>query len=449
MNENLEDVIEFIVANNLVADGDRIGVGVSGGVDSMALLHFMKEASEVLNFEIVAVNINHSIRPGSRKDSLFVSKYCKDNGITYQGYKVDVPLFAKEQKMGLEQAARIKRYECFAAAIKRFKLNKFAIAHHSGDQAETILMHIFRGSGLAGARGMDARRGIYIRPFLETPKSDLVAYNYRYQVPHVEDESNDDDGFARNFIRNQIIPLLKREWRNVEKNIVDFGRNCKSDDEYLNSLVNLTALLSDGNHVRVPLNFFVYSYSVISRIIMQAFEKIGAKENMEKKHVDMIMELAREGQNGASISLPNHLFAVREYEYIAIVRKNSAAAAKTYSFKLGRTTFPEFGTVMVTKTISHKDALNRGLMVVDADKLPKNAKWRTRRDGDSFTKFGGGTKALAKFLIDRKIPARMRDRVPVLAVGSEILVVAGHEISDSVKTDRETLEAFVLEVVKD
>jgi len=455
--ENLDSVVDFVIENGLINKGDRVGLGVSGGADSMALLHFLNTLKKPLGIDIVAVNVNHQIRETSRRESAFVSKYCAGNAIQYVGYKVDVPTFAKQKKLGIEQAARVLRYESFAAAVKKFKLNKFAVAHHQGDQAETILLHIFRGSGIAGASGMDKAREftesetecLIVRPFLETAKTDIVAYNYRNAVPHVEDESNQDDTFTRNFLRNQVMPILQREWRGVEKNIVEFGRQCRSDDEYLNSIVCLDSLLGDENHVRVPLNFFTYPYSVISRILLTAFDTINARENIEKKHIDMILTLAASGENGSRVDLPNNLYGTKEYEYLVLVRRVPTSVSKIYSFKVGRTLFSEYGQIIVSKTISHKDAVSRGLMVVDVDKLPRNSKWRIRKDGDTFTKFGGGTKSLNSYLIDKKIPTRLRDKLPVLAYGNEIYAIAGVEISDKVKTDRETLEAYVLEFVRD
>ena len=455
--ENLDSVVDFIIENSLIEKGDQVGVGISGGADSMALLHFLNTLKKPLGIEIVAVNVNHQIRPSSRKDSAFVAKYCKDNDIKYMGFKVSVPTLASQKKIGIEQAARILRYECFATAVKKHKLNKFAVAHHQGDQAETILLHIFRGSGISGAGGMEKAREfsesktqcLLVRPFLETPKTDIVAYNYRNQVPHVEDESNQDDSFTRNFLRNQVMPILQREWRGIEKNIVEFGRQCRSDDDYLNSIVCLDSLLGDENFVRVPLNFFTYPYPVISRILLTAFDTINARENIEKKHIDMIMTLAASGENGSRTDLPRNLYAIKEYEYMVLVRKLPAGVNKVYSFKIGRTNFSEYGQILVSKTISHKDAVSRGLMVIDVEKLPRNSKWRIRKDGDTFTKFGGGTKSLNAYLIDKKIPSRLRDKLPVLAYGNEIYAIAGLEISDKVKTDRETLEAYVLEFVKD
>ena len=461
--ENLDSVVDFIIENNLIEKGDRVGVGVSGGEDSMALLHFLYSLRDPLGIEIVAINVNHNIRENSRKDSLFVSKYCKQNDIQFIGYNVDVPAMVKQQKVSLEQAARAKRYESYAAAVKKFKLNKVAIAHHQSDQAETILMHIFRGSGIAGASGMSVARSfeesgfadcVLIRPFLETPKTDIVAYNYRNQVPHIQDESNFDNSIARNYLRNELIPAIKKEWRNVERNIVDFGHNCDNDDNYLNSIVNLDSILGDENHARVPLNMFAYPYPIISRILIAAFRLINARDNIEKKHIDLIITLATTGENGSKTDLPNNLFAVREYEYLAIVRKMIAVKEKSYSFKIGKTNIVDYGQVIVTKTISYKDALSRGLFVVDVDRLPRAAKWRFRKDGDVFSPYSekdnAGSKALNKYFIDKKIPARLRDKTPVLAYGNEVYAIAGLEVSNKVKcVPLETLEAYVLDFVRD
>jgi tRNA(Ile)-lysidine synthase len=182
---------------------------------------------------------------------------------------------------------------------------------------------------------------------------------------------------------------------------------------------------------------------------LAAFKNLVTKENIEKKHIDLIVSLAESGENGSRTDLPNGLYAVKEYEYMSIVRRVESAPSKVYAFKVGKTAFAEYGTIIVTKTIAHKDAIARGLLVVDTAKLPRNARWRTRKDGDTFTKFGGGTKLLNAYLIDKKVPTRLRDKLPVLAVGAEVLIVGGIEISDKIKTDRETMQAYVVEFVKD
>ncbi|MCL2569600.1 MAG: tRNA lysidine(34) synthetase TilS [Firmicutes bacterium] len=448
MEKNFEDdVIDFIIEHNLIAKGERIGVGVSGGADSMALLHFLDSISKKAGFAVVAVNVNHNMREGSKKESQFVKKYCIDNGIEFIGLNVDVLALIKEKKLGLEQAARIKRYEAYENAIAKGKLNKMALGHHQSDQAETILLKIFRGSGIAGASGMDVQRGPYIRPFLETQKVDISEYVFRNHIPYIEDPSNQDNTFSRNFLRNEIIPALRREWKNVEKNVIDFGKNCRRDDDYMNSMVDTSYFISDGKVVRVPLNLFIYPEAVTNRVIISALDKLGKRENIERKHIELVQNLVKSGANGAKIDLPNGTCVIREYEYIAFVKKQTGVESKVYSFKIGKTSFADFGTISVTKSIAFRKYLDRDVLLIDVDKLPKQAKWRTRKDGDTFTKFGGGTKKLASYMIDKKIPARLRDKTPVLAHGNEIYAIAGLEISDKVKIDKDTLEAYLLESV--
>ncbi|MCL2586833.1 MAG: tRNA lysidine(34) synthetase TilS [Firmicutes bacterium] len=447
--ENLDTVIDFIIEHSLIQKGDRVGVATSGGADSMALLHFLHSIHKEAGFEIMAVHVNHSIRANSKKDALFVAKYCRENKIDLAVVTVDVPTYARIHKMGVEQAARVLRYQALDSVAKKKKLNKIALGHHQNDQAETILMHIFRGAGPSGASGMLPTRDHYIRPFLEIARPDIVEYNYRHKISFVEDPSNKDDTYSRNFIRNQIMPLIEREWRGAQKNIVDFGKNCQKDENYMCSLVHRTALNISENVVRIPLSLFHYHDAVVNRVIFGALDELGERENIERKHIKMMTALARTGENGARVDLPKNLFAVREYEYLAVVKRIPPSVAKVFSFKIGKTIFPEFGTVNVKKTISFKDAVTRGEMVLDVDAVPKGAKWRTRRDADQFSKFGGGTKPLNAYLIDKKIPNRLRDKIPVLAVGSEILAIAGIEIADKVRVGPRTLEAYIVEVIKD
>jgi tRNA(Ile)-lysidine synthase len=449
--EIFNGVTDYIQAHKMFEKGDRVGVAVSGGSDSMSLLHFLHNTvAPEIGFEIIAVHVNHKMIEHDRKYSKFVADYCRANGIAFVCYTADVPAFAAERKLSIEHAARIKRYENFETAVKKFNLNKFAIAQHSSDQAETILLHIFRGSGLAGASGMDITSGIYVRPLLETSKSDIMEYVFKNQIPYYDDELNKDNRFARNFIRNEIIPLLQREWRNVEKNITDFGQNCRQDNEFIESVVSNWGIVQSENHVRIALNYFAYPAAVVSRIVLRAFDLLDSRLNIERKHLDLIYALALIGENGKRIDLPNDLYAVKEYEFITIVKKiKSANRTATVPFRVGKTAFPGFGTIIVTKTIKHKHARERGLLVMDVEKVPRGVKWRVRQDGDQFTKFGGGTKSLSAYLIDQKIPLRQRGTIPVLASGSEILMIAGVEIGDKVKTDDTTFEAYVVEVVKD
>ncbi|MDR1917608.1 MAG: tRNA lysidine(34) synthetase TilS, partial [Christensenellaceae bacterium] len=347
--ENFEtNIIGFMTENKMLSSGDKIGVAVSGGADSMALLHFMKELAGEIGLEILALHINHGLRPNARKDAGFVRKYCADNGIECVVYNVNVPEYCRQNKVSTEQGARILRYECFETAVKKYKLTKVALAHHLDDQAETILLHLFRGCGLEGAGGMRSVNGIYLRPFLNVKKSDLIAYNYRNGTPNIVDETNDDNKYSRNFIRNTVMPTIQQEWRNVAENIVAFGKIANSDNEYIKSMADTNGVVLSGNTVRIPINRFVLATPVVTRLILKCLEMLGTKKDTESKHIDAIIELGRTGINGERIDIPNSCYVVREYEYITVVKKEKKIEEKIYSFKIGKTVVEGFGAIMVT-----------------------------------------------------------------------------------------------------
>lgn len=433
----------------MLTAGDRVGVGVSGGTDSMALLAFLNDLAKKINIQILAVHVNHNIRKNANRDAKFVKQYCDDNKIEFVKYSVDVPQYSANNKIGLEEAGRILRYQCFDNAIKKYKLTKFALAHHLNDQAETILMHLFRGCGLDGASGMIPVRDAYIRPFLDIKKSDIIAYNYRNGIPHVEDETNDDENYARNYIRQVLMPEIVKEWRAAPENIVAFGKIAARDTKFIMQQCDMNGIIKDGNVCRIPLSRFYLPEAIITRVLYAALEMLDIRSDVEIKHIKAILALSAGGLNGEKVSLPHNAYAVKEYEYISLVRKEMRPEFKEYTFKVGKTVIEGFGTVTVTKTISHKLAIQRGLLVIDADKLPKKAKWRFRLDGDRFEKLGGGTKKLNAYFTDKKIPARLRPTTPVLALDNEVYVVGGVAISEKVKTDRDTLDAYVLEFTRE
>lgn len=441
-------VIQYITDHKMINAGDRIGVAVSGGEDSMALLSILHDLAEKVHFEVVAVHINHNIRRTANSDAKFVKQYCDEHFIEFVKYSVNVPEYSATNKVSVETAARILRYECFENAIKKYKLKKIAIAHHLNDQAETVLMHLFRGCGLDGASGMQPVSGVYIRPFLEVKKSDIIAYNYRNNIPHVVDDTNEDNSYRRNYIRNMVMPLITKEWRAAPENLASFAKLATRDNQYIANQCDMNGIAREGNVVRIPLNRFYMPDSIITRTIYYGLDLLGLRPDVEIKHIEAIMALSTDGLNGERVSLPHNAYAVKEYEYISLVRRESRPEFKEYTFKVGKTLVEGFGTITVTKTISYKLAIQRGLCVVDAKKLPKKAKWRFRLDGDMFEKIGGGSKKLNAFMTDKKIPARLRPTTPVLALDHEIYCVGDVAISEKVKTDMDTIDAYVLEFTR-
>lgn len=427
--------------------GDRVAVACSGGKDSMCLLNFLWTHRDELGITVCAVNVDHGIRENSANDSEFVINYCQKNGIKVYSFKVNAKQFAEDKKLTLEQGARECRYRVFKSLINKNLVDKIALAHHLQDQAETILLNIFRGTGIGGASGMDyVRDDIYIRPMLDTSKASISAYIESNDIPYVEDETNDNSEYNRNYIRNQIMPLIRNRWQNADSAIVSFGANCREDDSYIESTISSDALLVEDGIARVYINYFINPASYTYRLILRALKAINMNTNIEKKHLKMICNMALESENGTKISLPNGLTVIKEYNFVTFTNRNIKPSNKAYPFTKGKLDISNFG--LIETNIVKKFKVGDFTHLIDATKLPKDAIWRFRKDGDVFEKFGGGTNSLSDYLIDKKIPLRLRNLTPVLASGSEIYIIAGVEISDKVKVDKSTKTAYGINVVR-
>ncbi|MCI5497064.1 MAG: tRNA lysidine(34) synthetase TilS [Firmicutes bacterium] len=443
----MENILKNIKKRQMLRYGDRVAVACSGGKDSMCLLNFLWTHRDELGITVCAVNVDHGIRENSANDSEFVINYCQKNGIKVYSFKVNAKQFAEDKKLTLEQGARECRYRVFKSLINKNLVDKIALAHHLQDQAETILLNIFRGTGIGGASGMDyVRDDIYIRPMLDTSKASISAYIESNDIPYVEDETNDNSEYNRNYIRNQIMPLIRNRWQNADSAIVSFGANCREDDSYIESTISSDALLVEDGIARVYINYFINPASYTYRLILRALKAINMNTNIEKKHLKMICNMALESENGTKISLPNGLTVIKEYNFVTFTNRNIKPSNKTYPFTKGKLDISNFG--LIETNIVKKFKVGDFTHLIDATKLPKDAIWRFRKDGDVFEKFGGGTNSLSDYLIDKKIPLRLRNLTPVLASGSEIYIIAGVEISDKVKVDKSTKTAYGINVVR-
>lgn len=429
--------------NKLLKQGERVGVAVSGGVDSMCLLHYLNCRKSELGITLTAINIDHSIRENSKQDSDFVIKYCKDNNISVHSFKVNALAYSTENKLTIEEGARICRYGVFDGLLKKGIVDKIAIAHHKQDQVETVLLNIFRGSGLKGLTGMEYEQNGYIRPLLNTDKSEILCYQSENNIPFVEDETNMDTEYSRNFLRHTVIPQIKSHWNNFENNLISLSKICKQDNEYIDSTICYDNLVFDENLVKIPLGMFVLPNPVVFRLLRKGFEHLHALKDIEQKHLQIIKNLASQSENGTRINLPNGVTAIMEYEYLTLAKKKNAKKQGSKEFVCGKQNILGI-EAQIKKTKILENVTMENSHIFDYKKLPKNCIWRTRQTGDMFTKFGGGTKKLKDYFIDKKIPSRLRNEIPLLCDGNEVMVVLGVEISDKIKVDENTKLACVI-----
>ncbi len=443
----MEKILDYIKKHQLIKAGEVVGVGVSGGIDSMSLLHFLHSNREKLDIEVVAIHINHGIREESEEDARFVINKCKEMGVRVYKFSIDATKIAREKKISVETAAREGRYGVFEALVRKDIVDKIALAHHQSDQAETILMHIFRGSGLAGARGMDPIRDkIYIRPMLLVSKSEIEEYASLNAIDFVEDESNHDTSYTRNYIRYVVMKDILKRWPNAVEAINNFALAVCDDDDYIESLVDTNALMVDDKLVQMPCSCFNSSSAIYSRLVFKTLALIGVKKDIERKHIEMIKNLAF-AENGKKIKLPYDIIVSKEYDFLTFVNNYVEKPTLSRTLKCEEFEAQGYGKVSVKRT-NVKNMKDDGSLYFDYRKVPKDARWRYREDGDIFEKFGGGTKKLKSFLIDKKVPVRVRDYIPVLASGNEVYVIAGVEISEKVRVDDDVATCYKVSVDK-
>ena len=414
-----------------------VGVALSGGRDSVALCHALKEAGE----RIVALNIEHGIRgENSVRDSEFVKEFCKKYGVELHSFSVDVPSFAKEKRYTIEQAARELRYQIFDKAIEDGICDIVAIAHHADDLAETILMRILRGTGTKGLVGMRSFDGKYIRPLLDYARDDIDAYVEANNLPYVDDETNDDLAYTRNYLRGELS-RLKERYNDVDGAFARLSRVALETEEYIDSILPELKVKSGEVHIKTAdcANSFI-----LKRLVQKGAQLLGVDKDVEEKHLNLVVELAK-NENGKRLDLTHGLVAHKDADGIVLTREESKMTALELPFEIGD--FDEFG-VSVDKVPSVTDAELKGgeTLYADHDKFPLGTVIRTRRDGDYIAKFGGGTKSVGDFLTDKKIPLRFRDNLKVVAHGSEVFAIFGVEISAKVKIDESTKNIVKLSV---
>ena len=408
----------------------KYALAVSGGADSMAMLHAFAHHLPRPNFYVVT--INHNIRPEGASDCQFVENYCKQLGIDCYTFDVDVPTHARENKLSVETSARILRYQIF----DNLNCDYVCTAHHARDHAETVLMHIIRGSGLVGAQGIREYNGKYFRPMLNVTKEHINNYLQQNNVPFVVDQTNADDKYLRNYIRNKVLPLLQDVCPSVEQNIARFAQNVASDQQFLDSLADVSSVKFAKEQAQIPLELLKQPQPIAYRVLKKVFEQLSVHHDIESKHYQAICELATKA-GGKQIHLPFDYVAINDYNCVTLC-KAQPTQAQTWEipFAVGITETP-LGKVEITQTHTPNT------LHFDIASVPKTAVFRTRRTGDYFIKFGGGKKSLKEYLIDKKIPQRERDNLILIADKSNVLAIVGVEISGKIKAKKDSQVYYI------
>ena len=430
--------------------GKRIGVAISGGVDSTALLHYLHAHSEKGGYTLCAVHCEHGIRGDeSLRDQAFVEQFCRDLGVTLYVFSCDCPQRAQREKCSLETAARNFRRESFLGLIKEDKADYIATAHHLGDEAETVLLHLARGAGLSGARGIQPQSEFYIRPFLAWSKEQILAYIGEHGLSYRTDESNFCLDATRNKIRLQVLPLLEEIIPSAKENIAKFAQKALEDDTFLYALSD-KLITRQGN---AYLLSFHDEKPLFYRATLSILKSLGLTQDYTTKHLESAYAL-QYLERGAKAHLPKNIrlektekgiLFTMQTEEPTIIPNNTEKPFALDGFDGGRY------AVKIETAVAQESANGWRVLRFDKDKLPNDAVFRFRKDGDEIEKFGGGTKSLKKFFNERKIPVRERSYLPLIAssITGEVYAVCGVEIADKIKTTEDTKSVLYIVLQKE
>lgn len=410
--------------------GDKLLLGISGGADSMVLLDIIRRVKEEKNFSFFVVHVEHGIRgEESKNDARFVQEYCKQFNIDCKVEYKDIPKLAKKYKQTIEQCARNERYNIFNSLLP--KEGKLVLAHHMGDQAETVLMHIFRGSGIEGATGIASNNKI-LRPLLNFSKSQILEYAKLNNIRFVEDSTNNDTNYTRNFIRNEILPKLEEFYPKVTENLCKFAFFCRQAQDFIESSIKKEWIQQIKNGAVVSGEVFGCHPVQINKIIKIAYNLCGEWADLESKHIDIIKNFYVNCKSGATLNLPHGILCEKRKDKLYFV-KNVKTDNFNLPFSIGK--FEYQGSIITSTKVNKMQGKGQFL---DLDKLPNTCVWRTRLPNDTFAKLGSGSKKLNDYFTDKKIPKPLRDNVLLLADGNKILLVLGYDISDNAKIDNKT-----------
>ena len=452
----LKKVRDYMREHDMTAPGDAVIVALSGGADSVCLLTVLKQLATP-EFLLRAVHVHHGIRGAEAdRDEAFAQKLCESLSVPLCVAYCHVPAYAAEHGLSEEEAGRILRYQVLEKEAGKWEQElpagsrvKIALAHHRDDNAETILHHLLRGSGLTGLAGIRPVQGRRIRPLLCVGREEIRAYLEAGHISWCEDSTNQSLDYTRNRIRSQVLPLLKTAVNEqAEEHILQAGQIIGQADAYLRQqaeeIWQEAVCGREEDLAAIPLTAFARQPEILKTyLIRHMLDQLhpGWKD-IGSRHFTAIAELAGKPV-GSRLDLPGGLMARTGYETLEIVRKTEReVSVKTESGAdgeiHGRQTVPELHMTVFSRQKDQEIPKNQYTKWFDYDKIKGTLSVRTRRTGDYLILPSGGSKTIARYMIDEKIPKEKREQILLLAEGSHVLWVVGFRISEYYKIEEHT-----------
>jgi tRNA(Ile)-lysidine synthase len=453
-----------IDCHHLVEKGDRLIVGVSGGVDSMVLLHLLYACREAFDLSLIVAHVNHGLRPvESEKEVELVQKEAARLGLPFEYGQFNVKEFQKRGGLSPQDAARRVRFHFFHNLLQKHDAQKIVLGHHADDQVETVLLRLIRGSGLQGLKGMlPIRDGKVIRPLLGVWEEEIQSFAMEKKIPFLSDSSNLKKDYLRNRIRLALIPLMEREYQpNFKEILLRTSDILREEDDYLEKGAEAAyqKVVREGSEA-LSFKFSEYQslhqaiqWRVIRKILGRIYDRGVAVEEGEWSDVHEMYRKLHQSSPSFLLELPRGAWVEKRYD-VVLLGKGKVKPFLPFDVELicpGRTLIREIGKeVVIEKTDrdkfkNYRGPLNTALM--DYGSLQFPLRMRNFRPGDRFYPLGAkGTQKLKNFFIDHKIPKFERPKVPLLVSGEMIAWIVGYRIDERVKITEKTRKVLAVKV---
>ena len=483
-----EKVKRYIAKYQMISGGDTVAAGVSGGADSVCLLFLLHELSKEIDFRLLVVHVHHGMRMEADYDAEYVERLCQELQIPFFLRKVSMAEYAKENSLSPEEAGRELRYQAFTEVLEEYKkmtsemekdadvseMNpktayKIAVAHNHNDRAETMLFHLFRGSGLKGLGSIRPVREQVIHPLLCLERTQIEAYLKEKNIAFCIDSTNEEDTYTRNKVRHHILAYVQEQiCRNAAAHI-----NAAADIfvETENYVAKQTACaykrcsVEDRDSIAVDLEILEKEDIFLQkRILMKCIETMAhGRQDITSEHIQSIMEII--GKEGCKeLSMPYHIKVYKEYNRLLFIRKECGkkepAGNMTWQAADGELTVHPFAVpvpgevnvpglgVLTFNYMEKKDLFYKKGQIIpektytkwfDYDKITTVLLLRTRRAGDYLTiNEALQKKSVKEYMINEKIPKRQRERIYLLADGPHVIWIPGYRISQFYKVNENT-----------
>jgi tRNA(Ile)-lysidine synthase len=457
----LTKIRETIGRYIMLEPGSRVVVAVSGGPDSVCLLSALHTLSAEFKISLHIAHLDHMFRGReSAEEANFVEKLAAKLGIPSTIEHIDVPSYCREQGLSPQTGARQVRYSFLERVAHATGAARIATGHTATDQAETFLMRLLRGAGAAGLSAIPPVRGNIIRPLIETTREEVLGYLRSAGLSYVTDPSNAKTFYTRNRIRLELMPVLKRFNPRVEERLASEAGLLRDENEAIDAYLGTigeSIITQDKDALKLKRDEFIALPLAFQRRIFRTTLALAGREPSELSliQIDEALAFMAASQTGRSMDLPGGLVVGREYDRFII---STAPVAQNFSYALvlpGTTLIPELGLAVETRLGEDGEEYPAGenniwQAVFDYDKISPFFTVRNRRPGDRFHPSGmeGRSKKLQDYLVDKKVPQRQRNRVPLLFAGAELIWVVGYRTDFRFLPGPDTKRTLVVSVTQ-